>query len=237
MRMYLHGFADSLVLRFAELQFIRDSWRSFAYVLDTTGNYTLLPANGPTTFNVTAVNIEQNSSRTPIPYVIPPGIQRQQSLSTNNVNVLLNEQSMSLQICHLAQYDSRGVYKTFNLDLRKYGHLDMFIHAESAGGDVLQDSDLVAVIRMGSDFISNYYEIRIPLKITQFGATLATDIWPDSNNLNLTLNRLVQLKEARNAAVASNVYYYQTDPNGRKYGILGNPNRRPNSGNVLRCRK
>ena len=178
MRMYLHGFADSLVLRFAELQFIRDSWRSFAYVLDTTGNYTLLPANGPTTFNVTAVNIEQNSSRTPIPYVIPPGIQRQQSLSTNNVNVLLNEQSMSLQICHLAQYDSRGVYKTFNLDLRKYGHLDMFIHAESAGGDVLQDSDLVAVIRMGSDFISNYYEIRIPLKITQFGATLATDIWP-----------------------------------------------------------
>ena len=34
----------------------------------------------------------------------------------------------------------------------------------------------------------------------------------------------MQLKEARNAAVASNVYYYQTDPNGRKYGILGNPN-------------
>jgi cell surface protein SprA len=224
MRMYLHGLADSIVLRFAELQFIRDSWRTFSYVLDTTGNYTLLPVNSPTTINVTAVNIEQNSSRTPIPYVIPPGIQRQQSLSTNNVNVLLNEQSMSLQICHLAQFDTRGVYKTFNLDLRKYGHLDMFIHAESAGGDNLRDSDLVAVIRLGSDFISNYYEVRIPLRITVPPTSDPTVIWPDSNNLNLTLNRLVQLKEARNNAVATNVYYKQVDPDGRIFGILGNPN-------------
>ena len=224
MRMYLHGYVSPIVLRFAELQFIRDSWRTFSYVLDTTGNYTLLPVNSPTAFNVTAVNIEQNSSRTPIPYVIPPGIQRQQSLSTNNVNVLLNEQSMSLQICHLAQFDSRGVYKTFNLDLRKYGHLDMFIHAESAGGDQLRDSDLVAVIRIGSDFISNYYEIRIPLKITVPPTSDPTVIWPDSNNLNLNLNRLVQLKEARNNAVATNVYYKQIDPNGRVYAILGNPN-------------
>jgi cell surface protein SprA len=225
MRMYLHGFVDTvIVLRFAELQFIRDSWRSFSYVLDTTGNYTLLPVNSPTTFNVTAVNIEQNSTRTPIPYVIPPGIQRQQSLSTNNVNILLNEQSMSLQICHLAQFDSRGVYKTFSLDLRNYGHLDMFIHAESAGGDQLQNGDLMAVIRMGSDFISNYYEIRIPLRITVPPTSDPTVIWPDSNNLNLNLNRLVSLKEARNNAVASNVYYSQTDPNGRRYAILGNPN-------------
>ncbi len=224
-RMFLHGFADSMVLRFAELQFIRDSWRSFSYVLDTTGNYTLLPVNSPTTFNVTAVNIEQNSSRTPIPYVIPPGIQRQQQLSTNDVNVLLNEQSMSLQICHLAQGDARGVYKTVNLDLRKYGHLDMFMHAESAGGQNLQDGDLVAVIRLGSDFISNYYEIRIPLKITPpIGPYTADIVWPDTNNLNLALNRLVQLKESRNNAVGSNVYYSQKDASGRTYAILGNPN-------------
>ena len=63
---------------------------------------------------MTAVNIEQNSSRTPIPYVSPPGVLRQQELSNNNVNLLLNEQAMSLQICNLTQGDARGVYKTTN---------------------------------------------------------------------------------------------------------------------------
>ena len=226
MRMYLTGFSDSIVCRFAELQLIRDSWRSFSYVLDTTGNYTLLPVNSTTTFNVTAVNIEQNSTRTPVPYVIPPGIQRQQTLSTNNTNVLLNEQAMSLQICNLQQGDARGVYKTVNLDLRKYGKMDMFIHAESAGGNnnSFNNNDLYAVIRLGSDFISNYYEIRIPLLKTNWNSTLASDVWPDSNNLNLSLSRLVQLKVDRNNAVGSNVYYRESDPSGRSYAILGNPN-------------
>ncbi|MBS1933158.1 MAG: cell surface protein SprA, partial [Bacteroidetes bacterium] len=230
-RMFLTGFTDSVVCRFAEFQLVRDSWRNFDYVLDTTGNYTLLPTTSSTSFNVTAVNIEQNSSRTPIPYVLPPGILRQQLLSTNNVNVLQNEQSMSLQICNLAHNDARGVYKTMNMDLRRYGKLDMFIHAEGVpatpnGPDPLNDYDLTAVIRIGSDFISNYYEIRIPLRRTPLyqGSYKDTDIWPDSNSLNLSLNKLVQLKLDRNNAVASNVYYRETDPDGRSYAILGNPN-------------
>ncbi len=224
-RMFLTGFDDSVVFRFAEFQLIRDSWRSFSYVLDTTGNYTPLPTNGPTTFNVTAVNVEQNSSRTPIPYVIPPGIQRQQQLSTNNVNVLLNEQSLSIQVCNLAPDDARGVYKTVNLDLRKYGKLDMFVHAEATGSATgLNDKDLYGVIRIGSDFISNFYEIKIPLVHTAWGTTDTSLIWPDSNNLNLTLSRFVSLKEDRNNKVASNVYYSETDPNGRVYSIIGNPN-------------
>ncbi len=227
MRMFLNGFSDTsaVVFRFAELQLIRDSWRNFSYVLDTTGNYTLLPVTSTTSFNVTAVNIEQNSTRTPIPYVIPPGIQRQQSLSTNNTNVLLNEQAMSLQICNLANGDARGVYKTVNLDLRKYGKMDMFIHAESAQTQTsFNDFDLYAVIRLGSDFISNYYEIQIPLRKTIWGATSATDIWPDSNALNLNLNRLIQLKTDRNANGTSGNYFKETDANGKIYAILGNPN-------------
>ena len=127
------GFSDSIVCRFAEFQLIRDSWRNFNYELDTTGQYIPLPANSTTTLDVTAVNIEQNSTREPIPYVIPPGIQRQQQLSTNNVNILLNEQAMSLQICGLLPGEARGVYKNTNYDLRRYGTMDMFIHAESRG--------------------------------------------------------------------------------------------------------
>ncbi|HEY4064618.1 MAG TPA: cell surface protein SprA [Puia sp.] len=223
MRMYLTGFSDSVVCRFAQLQLVRNSWRSFDYVIDTTGNYTLLPVNN-TTLNVTAVNIEQNSSRTPIPYVSPPGVLRQQELSNNNVNLLLNEQAMSLQICNLLQGDVRGVYKTTSLDLRRYGTMDMFVHAEAVVQGQVNDYDLSAVIRLGSDFTSNYYEIRVPLRVTQFNATLDTDIWPDSNNLNLSLSRLIQLKVDRNNHGVSNVYYKETEANGRSYAIMGNPN-------------
>ncbi len=226
-RMFLTGFTDSVVCRFAEFQLIRDSWRNFNYELDTSGQYITIPSTSPTSFNVTAVNIEQNSSRTPIPYVIPPGVQRQQQLSTNNVNLLLNEQSMSLQICNLAKGDARGVFKNTNLDLRNYGTMDMFIHAEAAGPttNTLNDFDLYAVIRMGSDFINNFYEIKIPLRLTRVGATLDTDIWPDSNNLNLTLSRLVQLKTDRNATGNTAGYYQEIDTGThRSYAIVGNPN-------------
>ncbi len=228
MRMYLTGFSDSVVCRFAQLQLVRNSWRSFTYKIDTTGAYTLaLPPTIATSFNVTAVNIEQNSSRTPVPYVSPPGVLRQQELSNNNVNLLLNEQAMSLQICNLVQNDVRGVYKTTNLDLRRYGTMDMFIHVEAAGGiDNLLDNDMTAIIRLGSDFVSNYYEIRIPLKKTAYPGSIAdTAIWPAVNNLNLTLNRLIQLKTDRNNIGTSDAYYKEVDATtGRTYAILGNPN-------------
>jgi cell surface protein SprA len=227
-RMYFGGFTDSIVCRFAEFQLIRDSWRNFNYELDTTGQYIPLPPNDPTSLDVTAVNIEQNSTREPIPYVIPPGIQRQQQLSTNNVNILLNEQAMSLQICDLLPGESRGVYKNTNYDLRRYGTMDMFIHAESRGGvgaDTIKNYQLAAIIRIGSDFINNYYEVRIPLIITQWGSQLATIIWPDSNNLNLNLQRLVQLKEDRNATGNSSGFYQEIDTtNMRAYSMYGNPN-------------
>ncbi len=59
------------------------------------------PPNSPVSFKQLAVNIEENSSREPIPYRTPPGVVRQQQLSNNNVNILLNEQSLSLQCVHL----------------------------------------------------------------------------------------------------------------------------------------
>ena len=225
MRMYLTGWKDSVVLRFAQLQLVRNTWRNFSYVIDTTGNLTLLPTNTPTTFNVTAVNIEQNNNRQPINYVEPPGVERQQELSSNGVNLLLNEQSMSLQICDLAYLDTRGVYKTTNLDLRRYGTMDMFIHAEAAGNPGnFNSGDLNAIIRIGSDFTSNYYEIRIPLVKTNWTDNIPTDVWPAANNLDLALQRLVKLKEDRNNS-GVNTYYKEVDAtSGRSYAILGNPN-------------
>ncbi len=36
---------------------------------------------------------------------------------------------------------------------------------------------MYTVIRLGNDMINNYYEIRIPLKRTVWGATADADIW------------------------------------------------------------
>jgi cell surface protein SprA len=47
---------------------------------------------------VQAVNIEENGNRTPIPYVVPPGIQRQRNYNNLQTNTKLNEQSLSLNV-------------------------------------------------------------------------------------------------------------------------------------------
>ena len=134
--MFLTGFEDdSVTMRFGKLELIRNQWRKFQYETDTTGNYVNLPANDPVELNTLAVNLEENDQRQPIRYVIPPGIERQQQLSNNNVQLFLNEQSLSVQICDLPQEHSRGVFKTMNMDMRQYGKMRMFIHAEGRGSD------------------------------------------------------------------------------------------------------
>ncbi len=227
MRMYLTGFEDSVTMRFATFDLVRNQWRTFTFDVDTTGSYTPLPANSPTTINVLAVNVEENSNRQPIPYVTPPGIERVQELSNNGVNLLQNEQAMSLQINNLEKHDSRAVFKTLDLDLRQYGQMDMFIHAESGlkQAPQLNDGQVAAVIRIGQDFLDNYYEVKIPLQVTPFSSTAtAEQIWPDSNNLNLVLNDLVQLKIRRNTQNFNVGGFYSEKVGDRTYSIKGNPN-------------
>src|SRR6202030_3943191 len=105
------------------------------------------------------------------------------------------------------------------------GKMDMFVHAEARGSqNAVLTNQLAAVIRLGSDFINNYYEVRIPLEVTPWSTSQINLIWPDSNNLNLTLARLIQLKMDRNSTGNSSGYYQETDSNKRVYSIFGNPN-------------
>ena len=64
MRMFMTDFEDSVVMRFGLLQLTRNIWRKFQYRVDGTGTYT--QASG-SSFNVGAVNIEENDKRTPLP--------------------------------------------------------------------------------------------------------------------------------------------------------------------------
>src|SRR5665213_1591447 len=142
MRMFLTVFQDSATVRFGELSLVRNSWRKFQYKVDSSGNYS--PASD-TSFNVGAVNIEENDKRVPLPYRTPKDIQRVQTLSNNGVDLLQNEQAMTLQFCNLAKQDAKGVTQTFaNRDLRNFRTLEMYIHAEKTQTAVLKDSDLTA---------------------------------------------------------------------------------------------
>jgi cell surface protein SprA len=225
-RMFMTGFQDSVVMRFGKLELVRNQWRKFKNKIDETGQFTNLPVPDPTTVNILAVNVEENDQRQPIIYRIPPGIERQQQLSNNNVAVFLNEQSLSMQVCGLPKFDARGVFKTMNLDMRQYGKLSMFIHAESVqNAAALDDGDLNAVVRIGNDFSGNYYEVKIPLKMTAFGAIDSADIWPEQNYLDFELEELTNLKKRRNKqGIPSSQYYKETLPNGRSYAMIGNPN-------------
>lgn len=225
MRMFLHGFEDSVVLRFAKLELVRNTWRRFNFELDTSGIYKPIPSNSTTTFRQLAVNIEENSARKPIVYRTPAGVIRQQQLSNNNVNVLLNEQSLSMQICYLQKKEVRGVFKTLNLDLRQFSRMQMYWHAESVNSSTdIKDDEMYAVMRLGNDLINNFYEIRIPLKMTPWGTSDAGLIWPTANEIDIAFDELTNLKVERNNSGNVFQYFKKTLASGKEYAILGNPN-------------
>lgn len=225
-RMFLTDFEDTVVMRFGKLELVRNQWRKFQYEVNNTGTYTPLPANDPIQVNTLAVNLEENDQRVPIRYAQPPGIERQQQLSNNNVQLLLNEQSLSLRVNNLFRSQARGLFKTMNLDLRQYGRMLMFIHAEDASkpGNNIKDDEIYGVVRIGNDFVSNYYEVKIPLKITPWGARDSATIWPSANNLDFNLKMLTDLKNERNQRGAAPNSYYSKQVDGKTYGIFGNPN-------------
>ncbi|MEO6729597.1 MAG: cell surface protein SprA [Ferruginibacter sp.] len=232
-RMFLTDFQDEVVMRFGKLELTRNIWRRFPNKIDSTGTYS--PLGTSADFNVNGVNIEENDKRTPLAYRTPREIQRQQIQSNNGVNLLQNEQSMSLQFCGLTKGDARGVQQTFaNRDIRQYGNLSMFIHAENnvKTPNSIRDRDLNAVVRIGTDFVSNYYEIRIPLYLTPLTAgTLNpnTDayndtLWRAINSLNVDLTALPKLKQERNINGVATTIYRKPQANGHTYSILGDPN-------------
>lgn len=226
MRMFMAGWSDSVIMRFATLELGRNQWRNYDYSLETPAEAVPQPNQPGTNFSVTSVSVEENSLRTPIPYVIPPGVSRQLSSVANGQTIQLNEQALSLRMCPLADGDARGVYKEVDVDMRQFSYLRMFIHAESEVGQTqLKNGDVRGFIRIGSDFTSNYYEYQIPLTITPPGASTDVAVWPVANNVNLFLQDLVTAKEARDTKQISPLLPYQTtDSKGNTIIVVGNPN-------------
>lgn len=194
MRMYMTGFSSSTVLRFATLDLVRGDWRTYTKTLQDP-DIDNDPSDDGTSLDVNTVNIEENNSRFPIPYVLPPGVVREQ-LNNNNTIIRQNEQSLSLLVENLEAQDSRGVFKNLNIDIRQYEKLKMFMHAEKIVDSDYADSStpLVGFLRMGTDFSQNFYQVELPLQFTPFNSVSETEIWPEVNEIDLALSDLNKVK-------------------------------------------
>ncbi len=200
-RMFMTDFADTTILRFARLQLVRGEWRRFNAENNPAKAITDPALNNPgldnSTLDVTTVNIEENGTRTPIPYVIPPGIDRERDFSNFRGDTRQNEQSLALNVRNLRDGYSRAAYRTTFNDFRSFRRVEMFIHAE---GDILRDNDINAFVRFGTDYQDNYYEYEIPMKITLPGTRDPNTIWPDQNKLSIEFRLFQQAKISRNNA-------------------------------------
>ncbi|MCB9034768.1 MAG: cell surface protein SprA [Chitinophagales bacterium] len=234
MRMVMTDFEQPVVFRFAQIGLIRNQWRRYDFSLLSSGEQVTNDNFDDTEFNVVSVNVEENSSRSPIPYAVPPGINREQNVNGVN-NALQNEQSLALQICKLNDGDARAIYKVSDLDLRNYKRIKLFTHVENfVGGEgsayPVNDNDLSVFIRIGADFTENYYEYELPLQVTppgNYNPNSDADraiIWPDSNELNIVIDSLTKIKEQRNKDnVNILVPYRVTNANKSTITVIGNP--------------
>ena len=201
MRMFLTDFEEPAFLRFATLELVRGEWREYQKDLTTGGGVT-----GTGQLDISAVNIEENGSRSPVNYVLPPGVTRVIDPGEPQMRQE-NEQSLSLKVTRLEAGGERAVFRNRTYDARRHKRLQMFVHAEQVKEEAttLNDGDLTLFIRMGSDFRDNYYEYEIPLRITpegQYSTYNKSDqeaVWPEENRLDFPLSLLTNLKLERDA--------------------------------------
>jgi len=218
-RMYLTGWAQPVVLRTANFRFVGSQWRKFTGNLESK-RFDQIPESHDSNLTISVVNIEENSQggSSEIPYVLPPGIQRDRD-NTSVIERSLNEQSIQLCIENLPDKNAQAAFKNVDMNLVNYGRIKMFFHAQS---QTAQDDELRGFMRFGSGF-DNYYEIEVPLKVTQPGTNLDTEIWPKANELDVPFSELYKLKASRNAIGVSLDLPFSSSYNQYKLTIVGNP--------------
>ena len=229
MRMFLTGFKKPIVLRFGTFDLVMGKWRTYDQPLSAASGGTI---------DASSVSLEENGEKTPVNYVLPPGIKREQDPSQPQL-VEANEQALSLVVKNMSTGEAKAVYRNSTLDLRQYKRIQMFAHANALEQNTtrLQDGDLSVFIRLGSDYKNNYYEYEIPLKLTEprsnYNRYVLADckaVWPEENMLDVPLSVFTALKKNRNKAKAQGVASYlapysmmDAEHPQNKITIVGNP--------------
>ena len=235
MRIFLKDFKEPVLMRFAKLDLVRAEWRKYNISFMEGGERITIPEATDGTFEISSVSIEENAGKEPVNYVLPPGFNR--IVDPQNPQLRqLNEQSMVLKVLNLEDGDARAAFRNVNLDIRQYRRLRMEVHAEAMLGQSLNDDELTAFIRIGSDYKANFYEYELPLKLTQPGRydnssdVSRTLVWPEGNSFNIDLSVFQDAKKERNRQMqlpgsslsVSDVFVYSSG--NARVSVSGNPN-------------
>ncbi|MEX1010433.1 MAG: cell surface protein SprA [Balneolaceae bacterium] len=233
-RFWMSGYSEPLTLRFASFEFVGSQWQKAEEINEQSD-----PGAG---LRVSTINIEENSSRRPIPYRQPFGAIRAQNRGTQ-LQSLANEQSIVLEANNLGPGAVQLVQRSFpgGMNMLNYSNMRMFVHGE--GFQARGDAELV--MRFGNDLENSYYEYRQPVTPTRDDYPFqsydpahtgrmeeeAAQVWKyDENSMNLLLTAFNQLKQLRNLeqSAGSDQLYERADlleeaVPGAVIAIRGNP--------------
>ncbi|MEX2572740.1 MAG: cell surface protein SprA [Balneolaceae bacterium] len=208
-RIWMSGYSQPFTLRFATLDFVGSQWQHAESVNE---------ASDPSAdMKVSTVNIEENSSRRPVPYRQPVGAIRARERGTQ-MQSLQNEQAIVLDVENLGPGGVQLVRRNFpgGLNLLNYSNMRMFVHGE--GYDSRDEAELV--MRFGNDLDNSYYEYRQPVSPTDVGFPFqdydpgqgarleeeADQVWLyDENSMNIILRAFNQLKQLRDQEAPEDV--------------------------------
>jgi len=225
MRIMMHSFQSAKTFRMAEFELVRNIWRTQASICRLPADGGVGPSNS--VFTVDDVGIEENSRDTPFNYVTPPNVKQEELFNTFSA-LRQDEKSLELDFRELEVDCEISINKLANINLTFYDRLQLFTHLHEK--DVsLEDGDVSLFVRLGDDSEANYYEYRIPLKVSRntSGNNSANrdTIWPDQNFIDLPLKQFTDLKVERNKAGAAFTTIYPdpaVDPDAQ-LRIVGNP--------------
>lgn len=220
LRMFVTNAQQPIALRFAQYQLVANQWRRYLGDLSNRGfGLPLEPYDAK--FAVSAVNIEENGDVIDgvTPYVLPPNVVRDRDV-TSPIERSLNEQSMQICVDGLRDKDARAVFRNYTLDFLSYENLEMFVHAQSEN---MTNGEATLFVRLGTDFVDNYYEIELPLKLTPRGSRVDTDIWTEENRINIPFDELVNTKVERNRNGQSVIIPFSRFFEKYRITVAGNP--------------
>ena len=235
-RVWLSGYEKPFTLRFATFELVGSQWRPAENVDQQQGT-----TQGE--FNISSVNIEENSQRRPIPYRQPEGAIRAVNRDRQR-QTIANEQSITMNVENLGPGELKMMKRVYpgGLNMINYSNVRMFVHGE--GYENRGHAELV--VRFGTDLTNNYYEYRQPVSPSDPNYPYSTkqlsemseaeremeaeEVWLyEENSMNILLRAFNELKQLRDQqGVESNTVFEHGDlledaPPGAIIGVKGNP--------------
>ncbi len=190
-------------------------WRLAGSQWQRISNFQSNVPENDSVLQIAFVNVFENAGA-PDFYTMPPGVRAPRQLNNPdpNLDIRLNEQSLSVCVNNLRYGDERMAVRIFRpLDLFFYKNLKFFFHGDGSQPDQIVPGAIpkaYAFVRFGTDS-SNYYEYRRPL----------TRGWQD---IDINLNELTAIKQIRDT---SNYFERQTFPVQNDplafFAVRGNP--------------